>query len=127
MDFPTERLDALEVGQQAEVVLDAFGGDQFSGRVVRIGTSADIRTRVLPVTIEALLDKLQSETSGGGLGTHFSELRAISASLCVADGDPFGDNFPELFFSETPTKAFKIRVIASKMAIRSRPFENGVF
>lgn len=52
MDFPTERLDALEVGQQAEVVLDAFGGDQFSGRVVRIGTSADIRTRVLPVTIE---------------------------------------------------------------------------
>ena len=51
MDFPMERLDALEVGQQAEVTLDAFPGEQFVGQVARISTSADTRTRVLPVTI----------------------------------------------------------------------------
>jgi membrane fusion protein (multidrug efflux system) len=52
MDFPTERLDELRVGQHAEVVLDAFPSEQFSGTVIRIGTSADARTRVLPVTVE---------------------------------------------------------------------------
>lgn len=51
MDYPTDQLDTLEIGQQAEVVLDAFPGEKFSGEVVRMGTTADARTRVLRVTV----------------------------------------------------------------------------
>ena len=52
MDFPLERIDALFVGQSAEIVLDSFPRETFSGKVLRISPVADTETRVLPVMIE---------------------------------------------------------------------------
>jgi membrane fusion protein (multidrug efflux system) len=52
MDFPMERLDSLKVGQQAEVVLDAFPQEAFVGKVIRIAPSVSTKTRVLPVIVE---------------------------------------------------------------------------
>lgn len=52
VDFPQERIDALFVGQMAEVVLDSFPSETFTGRVARISPVADIETRVLPVMVE---------------------------------------------------------------------------
>lgn len=52
MDYPMERLDSLELGQQAEVTLDAFAQETFTGKVVRIAPVVSTKTRVLPVTLE---------------------------------------------------------------------------
>jgi membrane fusion protein, multidrug efflux system len=52
MDFPEERIDALSIGQRAEVVLDSFPHETFVGKVVRISPVADTETRVLPVMVE---------------------------------------------------------------------------
>ena len=52
MDFPMERMDSLEVGQKAEVVLDAFPQEKLDGRVARILPVVSTKTRVLPVIVE---------------------------------------------------------------------------
>lgn len=52
MDFPQERIGALSLGQDAEVVLDSFPTRTFHGKVIRISPVADIETRVLPVMVE---------------------------------------------------------------------------
>ena len=52
MDFPMERLDALRLGQEAEVVLDAYSQEKFTGKVIRIAPVVSTKTRVLPVMIE---------------------------------------------------------------------------
>ena len=36
MDFPQERIDEVAVGQKAEVVLDSFPRETFTGTVARI-------------------------------------------------------------------------------------------
>ena len=51
MDYPMERIDSLELGQKAEVVLDAFPQETFTGTVERISPVVSTKTRVLPVTI----------------------------------------------------------------------------
>ncbi len=52
MDFPMERMDSLSVGQTAEIVLDAFPQENFTGRVTRILPVVSTKTRVLPVIVE---------------------------------------------------------------------------
>lgn len=52
MDFPMERCDSLELGQTAEVTLDAFPQDTFTGKVAKISPTVSTKTRVLPVLIE---------------------------------------------------------------------------
>ena len=52
MDYPMERIDELTLGQEAEVVLDAFSQEKFAGTVVQISPVVATKTRVLPVTIE---------------------------------------------------------------------------
>jgi RND family efflux transporter MFP subunit len=52
MDYPMERIDTLDVGQPAEVSLDAFGQETFSGKVIRIAPVVSTKTRVLPVIVE---------------------------------------------------------------------------
>lgn len=52
MDYPMERIDSLAVGQPAEVVLDAFPQEKFTGKVIRIAPIVSTKTRVLPVVIE---------------------------------------------------------------------------
>jgi RND family efflux transporter MFP subunit len=51
LDFPQERLDDLFMGQKAEVVLDSFPKETFSGQVVRISPQVNSQLRVLPVTV----------------------------------------------------------------------------
>jgi RND family efflux transporter MFP subunit len=52
MDYPMERLDSLHVDQTAEVVLDAYAQETFTGRVIRIAPVVSTKTRVLPVMLE---------------------------------------------------------------------------
>jgi RND family efflux transporter MFP subunit len=52
MDFPMERLDSVQLEQNADIVLDAFPQDTFSGKVIRIAPVVQTKARVVPVTIE---------------------------------------------------------------------------
>jgi RND family efflux transporter MFP subunit len=52
MDFPMERIDSLKLGQMAEVTLDAFAQETFTGKVIRIAPIVSTKTRVLPVMLE---------------------------------------------------------------------------
>jgi RND family efflux transporter MFP subunit len=52
MDYPMERIDSLKLGQSAEVVLDAFAQETFTGKVIRIAPVVSTKTRVLPVMLE---------------------------------------------------------------------------
>jgi membrane fusion protein (multidrug efflux system) len=52
MDYPMERLDSLKLGQSAEVTLDAYAQETFTGKVIRIAPVVSTKTRVLPVMLE---------------------------------------------------------------------------
>jgi RND family efflux transporter MFP subunit len=52
MDFPMERLDSLKLGQTAEIALDAYAQESFTGKVIRIAPVVSTKTRVLPVMLE---------------------------------------------------------------------------
>lgn len=52
MDYPMERIDSLKLGQSAEVVLDAYAQETFTGKVIRIAPVVSTKTRVLPVMLE---------------------------------------------------------------------------
>jgi membrane fusion protein, multidrug efflux system len=52
MDYPMERLDSLHLGQTAEVTLDAYAQETFTGKVIRIAPVVSTKTRVLPVMLE---------------------------------------------------------------------------
>jgi RND family efflux transporter MFP subunit len=52
MDYPMERLDSLKLGQTAEVALDAYAQESFTGKVIRIAPVVSTKTRVLPVMLE---------------------------------------------------------------------------
>jgi membrane fusion protein (multidrug efflux system) len=52
MDYPMERLDSLALEQEAEVVLDAYPQETFTGKVIRIAPVVSTKTRVVPVTLE---------------------------------------------------------------------------
>ena len=51
MDFPIERLGDLDVGLTAEVMIDGFDSEVFTGTVIRVAPIADGMSRVLPVTL----------------------------------------------------------------------------
>jgi multidrug efflux pump subunit AcrA (membrane-fusion protein) len=51
VDYPLERLDDLRIGQKAEVVLDSFPKDSFTGEVLRIGPKVHAQVRVMPVFV----------------------------------------------------------------------------
>lgn len=51
VDFPLERIDDVQIGQPAEVVLDSFPKDTFSGKVLRIGPKVNPQVRVMPVLV----------------------------------------------------------------------------
>lgn len=52
VDVPQERMDDVFVGQKAEVTLDSFPQETFTGNVVRIGVQVNPQVRVLPVVVE---------------------------------------------------------------------------
>jgi RND family efflux transporter MFP subunit len=52
MDYPMERLDSLQVGQTAEIELDAFSQETFTGKVIRIAPVVSTKTRVAPIMLE---------------------------------------------------------------------------
>jgi membrane fusion protein, multidrug efflux system len=52
MDYPMERIDSLQVGQEAEVELDAFSQEKFIGKVIRVSPVVSTKTRVLPIMLE---------------------------------------------------------------------------
>jgi len=52
MDYPMERIDSLQLGQTAEIVLDAYAQETFTGKVIRIAPVVSTKTRVLPVMLE---------------------------------------------------------------------------
>jgi multidrug efflux pump subunit AcrA (membrane-fusion protein) len=66
MDYPQERIDDLNLGQEAEVVLDSFPKETFHGKVVRILPQVNPQLRVLPVTIEVSnpQNRIKADVSG---------------------------------------------------------------
>ncbi|MBY0525818.1 MAG: efflux RND transporter periplasmic adaptor subunit [Gemmataceae bacterium] len=52
MDFPQERIDEVAIGQRAEVVLDSFPKETFSGKVIRLLPQVKPDVRVMPVIVE---------------------------------------------------------------------------
>lgn len=52
MDFPQERIDEVAAGNAAEVVLDSYPRESFSGKVIGIVPLAQAESRVVPVMIE---------------------------------------------------------------------------
>jgi multidrug resistance efflux pump len=52
LDFPQGRLDELKIGQSAEVTLDCYPQETFTGKVVRILPQANAQLRVIPVEVE---------------------------------------------------------------------------
>jgi len=52
LDFPQERIDALAVGQSAEVVFDTFPQETFQAKVVRIPVQVDTQNRAIPAIVE---------------------------------------------------------------------------
>jgi multidrug efflux pump subunit AcrA (membrane-fusion protein) len=52
MDFPQERLDEVAIGQQADIVLDSFPKETFTGKVIRILPQVKADLRVMAVIIE---------------------------------------------------------------------------
>jgi multidrug efflux pump subunit AcrA (membrane-fusion protein) len=52
MDFPQERLDDVAIGQQADIVLDSFSKESFTGKVIRILPQVKPDLRVMAVIIE---------------------------------------------------------------------------
>jgi len=52
VDLPQERLEAVAVGQSAEVSLDSFPHSAFRGKVIRILPRVNANLRVLPVIVE---------------------------------------------------------------------------
>jgi RND family efflux transporter MFP subunit len=66
MDFPQERIDEVAVGNNAEVVLDSYPRESFSGKVVGIVPQAVAESRVVPVMIE--LPNPSNRIRGGLMG-----------------------------------------------------------
>jgi HlyD family secretion protein len=52
LDCPQERMDEVFVGQKAEVVLDSFRGESFTGTVIRSSAQVNPQLRVFPVIVE---------------------------------------------------------------------------
>jgi HlyD family secretion protein len=52
LDYPQDRLDELKLGLKAEIVLDAYPKETFTGTVIRISPQVNPHLRVLPVVAE---------------------------------------------------------------------------
>lgn len=52
MDFPQERLDEVALNQTAEIVLDSYPKETFTGKVIRILPEVKPDLRVMPVIME---------------------------------------------------------------------------
>lgn len=105
MDYPIERLDSLELGQVAEVVLDSFPEEVFQGKVVRIAPVASTRTRVLPVVIE--VPNLSYRIKAG-----------ISGFVRIATEGSQGLSIPQLAIIKQGQKAMVFTVEADRVSIR---------
>ena len=66
MDFPQERIDEVTVGDSAEVILDSYPRESFSGKVIGIVPQAQADSRVVPVIVE--LPNASNRIRGGLMG-----------------------------------------------------------
>jgi RND family efflux transporter MFP subunit len=109
LDFPQERIDDVQVGQKAEVVLDAFPKETFRGTVLRILPQANPQLRVVPVVVEVKNPKGRIKT---GL-TGFVRIRVRRKALVV----------PSTAVLERGSKATVFRVEDGRA--RVRPIRTG--
>lgn len=105
MDYPMERLDALRLGQEAEVVLDAFAQEKFRGRVVQISPVVSTKTRVLPVTIEIPNPDNRIRAGISGFARLAIEKRTATA-------------VPSVAVIKTAEKAMVVRVVDDRASLR---------
>lgn len=52
LDFPQERLNEVEVGQKAEIALDSFPQETFTGKVLAVPPRVTTDLRIAPVIVE---------------------------------------------------------------------------
>lgn len=79
LDFPQERIDQVAVGQNAEITLDSFPQETFTGKVVRVLPSVNPNLRVLPVIVE--MSNTSQRVKAGLSG--FVRLRTTRKALTV--------------------------------------------
>lgn len=85
-----EKVAAIQIGQDGEVTLDAFPGETFRGRVVKIDPSIDLKTRTFSAYVR--LDNPQLRLKPGLTG--FCRLRRSISALAVPSTaiiNPVGD------------------------------------
>lgn len=105
MDFPMERIDALQKGQEGELVLDAFSQEKFSGKVSRIPPIVAAKTRVLPIMLE--VDNPDNRIKAGISG--FVRLKTVQAEVVTV---------PSVAVIEKQQKAMVVCVEDGKAQIR---------
>jgi multidrug efflux pump subunit AcrA (membrane-fusion protein) len=79
LDYPQDRIDDVAVGQEAEIILDAFPKEPFHGKVVRITAQANPQLRVVPVIVQ--MDNAQHRVKAGISG--FVRVRLKKDALTV--------------------------------------------
>jgi len=104
---------ALDIPAWKAAYLESRWVDVYHDEELRenIAEEMGLEYNQLLALIKALPAQIQTDSAIGDWGNHLSELRALSASLCVIGGDPFGDSFQEQLFSASPAKAFKLQVL----------------
>jgi RND family efflux transporter MFP subunit len=116
MDLPQERTDDVELGQKAEVVLDSFPKETFTGTVTRVTGQVDPTMRVLSILIR--IDNPEYRIKAGVSG--FVRLRKARKALTV----------PSTALMDDGSKAMVFRVEQGRARIREiqtgRTLENGL-
>lgn len=105
MDYPMECCDTLAVGQTAEIILDAFPQEKFTGKVARILPTVATKTRVLPVLVE--------------VANPNNRIRAgISGYVRIAGETSSGTAIPSIAVIKKKQKAMVVRVEDNRAKIQ---------
>jgi RND family efflux transporter MFP subunit len=88
LDFPQDRLDDLKLGMKAEIVLDAFPKETFTGTVIRISPQVIPHLRVLPVVVELSNPehRIRAGISGYARLRFTKKIAAVPEAALIDDG-----------------------------------------
>ena len=88
LDYPQDRLDELKLGLKAEIVLDAYPKETFTGTVIRISPQANPHLRVLPVVAEISNPdhRIKAGISGYARLRFAKKIAAVPEAALIEDG-----------------------------------------
>ena len=88
LDYPQDRLDELKLGLKAEIVLDAYPKETFTGTVIRISPQVNPHLRVLPVVAEISNSdhRIRAGISGYARLRFTKKIAAVPEAALIEDG-----------------------------------------